>query len=255
LAWLRDRRQFNSRQQLPRTCPICDYHGPFLSVGSPPRRNARCPSCDSRERHRLAYLLYREIGLFEDKSLRILHFAPEKFMARLMRQHAGYVTADAKMSDVERPRADMQALADKAESFDVVIAHHVLEHVASDFKALEEVYRVLKPGGRAILSVPINWSRAETFETDAFRTVSEKTAAFGAADHVRYYGRDFPGRIAQCGFAVHEYRADPELEVALSLGRDEAIHIATKRRQGVKASGSHLSSGRLLDATDAAGRA
>jgi hypothetical protein len=54
-AWWRDRGQFSS-PRLPRHCPICDYRGVFISVGHPPRWDARCPGCGSRERHRLTEL-------------------------------------------------------------------------------------------------------------------------------------------------------------------------------------------------------
>jgi len=60
-AWLRDRRQFREKR-LPRTCPICGYHGVFISVGHPPRWDARCLGCGSRERHRLTHLWITEGG-------------------------------------------------------------------------------------------------------------------------------------------------------------------------------------------------
>lgn len=42
------------------------------------------------------------------------------------------------------------------ERFDVVIASHVLEHVADTTMLMREIVRVLKPGGRAVILVPIN---------------------------------------------------------------------------------------------------
>ena len=76
-AWLRDRRQFGGRR-LPRTCPICGYHGVFVSVGHPGRWDARCLNCGSRERHRLLHLWITEGGGDKLAGKRILHFAPEK---------------------------------------------------------------------------------------------------------------------------------------------------------------------------------
>lgn len=38
--------------------------------------------------------------------------------------------------------------------FDVIVATDVLEHIENDSKALKEWYRVLKPGGKLIITVP-----------------------------------------------------------------------------------------------------
>jgi 2-polyprenyl-3-methyl-5-hydroxy-6-metoxy-1,4-benzoquinol methylase len=144
-----------------------------------------------------------------------------------MKEHAHYETTDPKIEGTTRAD-DIRAIASKNENFDVVIAHHVLEHIDDDRKALAEIWRVLVPGGQAILSAPINWSRSGTFESDKFNTRAARAAAYGGADHVRYYGRDFPERIRAAGFTVREFRAEPEQEVMLGLGRDEAIYVATK---------------------------
>ncbi len=40
------------------------------------------------------------------------------------------------------------------EQFETVLCLDVLEHLADDFKGLQEIRRVLKPGGRALVTVP-----------------------------------------------------------------------------------------------------
>ena len=47
-------------------------------------------------------------------------------------------------------------------SFDFILSHEVLEHVEDDRKAVAEMARVLKPGGRAAIFVP---NRGYPFET------------------------------------------------------------------------------------------
>lgn len=42
----------------------------------------------------------------------------------------------------------------KENSFDTVVCFQVIEHIQNDRLFLEEIYRVLKPGGRAIISTP-----------------------------------------------------------------------------------------------------
>jgi SAM-dependent methyltransferase len=47
-------------------------------------------------------------------------------------------------------------------TFDLILSHEVLEHVRDDRRAVEEMVRVLKPGGRAVVFVP---NRGYPFET------------------------------------------------------------------------------------------
>lgn len=226
-SWYQDRRQY-SRKQLPRECPICGFEGIFVNAGRPPRWGVRCPQCESRERHRLVYLYYQQAGIEPGKGLKILHFAPEMFFRNIMAGDSGYTTADIAMKGVDR-KENMQELTFEDESFDVVIAHHVLEHIPDDAKAMRELHRVLKPGGKAILSVPQNWSRQETFDDPQFNTEAERTAAYGTRDHRRYYGADFADKVRQVGFEMESFRASPQEEVKYSLARDEIIHIGTKK--------------------------
>ena len=52
-------------------------------------------------------------------------------------------------------KADITNLPLPDNSYDVVFASHVLEHVPDDRKAVSEIHRILRPGGIAILPVPI----------------------------------------------------------------------------------------------------
>jgi predicted SAM-dependent methyltransferase len=227
IAWLHDRRQF-AEPRLPRTCPICGYTGVFVSVGHPPRWDARCLNCGSRERHRLLWLWVRRDGGNRLAGKHILHFAPEKVVMRQMRGNPLYETADLHQSGVTHT-VDITNVALPDGSYDVVIANHVLEHIPDDRQAMRELFRLLRPGGMALLTVPLNASRQQTYENLAITAPAQRHAHFSAEDHVRYYGLDFADRLADAGFTVATFRLTPEEEVQFGLLRDEWLYIATKR--------------------------
>jgi SAM-dependent methyltransferase len=140
------------------TCPVCGYEGPFMGANDPTgfRQFAKCPKCSALERHRLQALVLSELAKKHDLSrLSVLHFAPEPALARQLRG----LFADYKSADLYAPRvdfkADLRALPFADASYDVVIASHVLEHIQEDTVALREIRRILKPGGFALLPVPL----------------------------------------------------------------------------------------------------
>jgi SAM-dependent methyltransferase/DNA-directed RNA polymerase subunit RPC12/RpoP len=225
-AWLADRAQFKYAS-MPRECPICGYRGMFVSVGHPPRWAARCPECGSRERHRLLHLWAHADGGDRLAGKRILHYAPEKIVMRMMAGNPLYETADLSQSGVTH-RVDFQATGLASASYDVVMAHHVLEHIPDDRAAMREMRRLLAPGGVAVLSVPINASRRETYEDPGIEGGAARWAHFSQHDHLRYYGLDFADRLLDSGFSVEIFRLDPSAEARYGLLRDEWLYIARR---------------------------
>jgi SAM-dependent methyltransferase len=62
------------------------------------------------------------------------------------------------------------------ERYDTIVCHHVLEHVRHPWRVVAELYRVLKPGGTIILSVP-HLSRRHELPHDYFRFTQEGLVA------------------------------------------------------------------------------
>jgi len=175
----------------------------------------------------------------------LLHIAPEyPFLRRLSEQRTlRYVTGDLD-SPLASQRLDVTSLPFEAESFRFVMCNHVLEHVADDRRAMAELYRVLEPGGFAILMCPVDHERATTLEDPAVVSPHDRHRVFGQSDHVRLYGRDYCDRLAEAGFAVRDERYLDSLEPRsirrLGLRResddvfgDEHIYVATKPDSGV----------------------
>jgi SAM-dependent methyltransferase len=108
------------------------------------------------ERHRLQYLVMKALHDRKDFSrMSLLHFAPEPFFRDTFRRWFGrYTTADVDRVDVDH-RVDLRALPFDDGTFDCLYASHVLEHIREDEQALYHIRRVLRPGGVAVLPVPI----------------------------------------------------------------------------------------------------
>ncbi len=93
---------------------------------------------------------------------------------------------------------DIEDMVYKDNSFDVVFLSHVLEYLPNDMRALEEIYRVIKPaktGAYVVIVSPIfkNLDRTEEREFN------------GQLKPVRSYGIDFPDRLKSIGFHAQKY--------------------------------------------------
>jgi SAM-dependent methyltransferase len=164
--------------------------------------NFLCPRCGAhdRERHLLLYLQTSGLlAAMRDSS--ILHFAPEPNLAnRIARvEPARYVKCDLRPTAPDVLAIDMLDIPFAAESFDFVIANHVLEHVGDDLRAIGELRRVLKVGGHAILQTPYSAVLHHTWEDDGILDEAVRLQAHGQEDHVRLYGRDIFDRICSAG--------------------------------------------------------
>ncbi len=182
-------------------CPICQSE---LREFLPLYRASMhwCPVCKSLQRHRLVWLFLRSDAIqIEQQSRKLLHFAPEPCLvtALLKLPNIDYVSADLfdtsamlklDICDIDLPNA----------SFDMVYCSHVLEHVPDDRRAIRELWRVLKPGGIAVILVPI--IADSTFEDASITNPAERERLFGQEDHVRRYGPDVADRLRNVGFEV-----------------------------------------------------
>lgn len=171
------------------------------------RQNVLSPSTLSLERHRLLWLyLQNETDFFSNTAAKkVLHFAPEQcFYKRFRKQKNIHYTTTDLLSPLADVKADICNLPFENESFDIVFCNHVLEHIPDDTKAMQELFRILKPNGMAILQIPQDLSRATTFEDDSITDKRERAKIFGQYDHVRVYGRDYFNKLRSIGFDVQE---------------------------------------------------
>jgi len=189
-------------------CPVCEKSfSRFLGYGSTvaQRDNALCPNCLSLERHRLLWLyLNRETDFFTAPK-RVLHIAPEQcFHDRFKHlKNLDYITGDL-YSPLAEYKFDLHDIPFEANDFDVILCNHVLEHVKDDHRCMTELHRVLKPGGFAILQVPVDYNREVTYEDATITSEEDREKHFWQKDHVRLYAKDYPKKLSAAGFIVKE---------------------------------------------------
>jgi SAM-dependent methyltransferase len=174
--------------------------------------NVYCPNCMSKNRERLLLAIFQNRFVLKEKS--ILHFSPEKHIYRYLRERTKIKTVDSmpgfyKNIDPNISYADATDLTFPDESFDLVIANHIMEHIPEDEKAMRELFRVTKKGGSAILQVPYSHKLEHTIEDPKIRDPKEQERLYGQRDHVRIYAfDDYKNRLTRAGFSLQVLTPD-----------------------------------------------
>ncbi len=125
---------------------------------------------------------------------------------------------------------DVTKLPFPKDEFDWIICNHVLEHIEEDRAAMKELYRVLKPGGCALLQVPISRKLEKTYEDNLTQSPNDREKYFGQSDHVRVYGKDYSERLIQAGFEVQEIPTTTQ-SFRYGLNPKEVIFCCHKKQQ------------------------
>ncbi len=176
-------------------CLVCDWHGRKFILG-------RCPSCDSLPRTRLISYLFETLNI-DLNNKTVLHVAPNV-------QEYEIVKSNYKMAVYDRldlyPRKIMNLVQDltkldiASETYDFIVNWHVMEHIPEDGKAINEMYRVLKPGAGLLLSVPIHPIGRELTYEDKNLPASGFLEVHGHPEHCRSCGLDYYKRFESAGF-------------------------------------------------------
>lgn len=178
-------------------------------------RQYTCPYCCASDRDRLIVMYLEQWFRSIRSEATLIEFAPATAVSQYIQRASkncgtgfSYRTADLYMPGVD----DRVNLCDmptyQTASVDLFICSHVLEHVPDDRQALRELHRILKPGGRGVLLVPIIVGLRAIDEDPTVTSPADRWRRFGQDDHVRLYNKaGFVERLTEVGFSVSELGA------------------------------------------------
>jgi len=170
---------------------------------------AMCPHCESMPRHRILcdYFEKNKGGLFVGDP-KILIFAPARALQVWFgKNKIKFISADLfdPLADIN---IDIQDVPFEDNEFDFISCDHVLEHVPDYPLAVSELFRIVKKGGIAEITVPLLAEMEKTYEDEKITSFYERAKAFGQYDHLRIFGKDFESRIKEAGFELSLHDGD-----------------------------------------------
>jgi SAM-dependent methyltransferase len=166
--------------------------------------NFWCVHCRAQDRERHVFMYFDRLGMWDKmKGAAVLHIAPERHLSVAVQERnpSQYVMGDLYPSDPKVHKIDVTEIPFEANTFDLVLCNHVLEHVPDYLKAMSEIFRVLKPGGTAILQTPFSAILKNNFEDDCINTDEMRFYFYAQEDHVRLFSQErFHEGLKKTGF-------------------------------------------------------
>ncbi len=238
------RNPFNKSKSI---CNICNSRPPFwlprghtypvlntLQMVGAGFRWVDCPFCFSSDRDRLVFHALNAI-CEEAESWKVLHVAPEKPIWKRWKNWGIEVTGiDLRTKGYRFTYSKKVLQADLTQSpfdnntFNLLVANHVLEHIPDEEKALKEIHRVLKPGGLAILQVPFSTNRTSKRVNPKYFDARDRIAWVGQADHVRLYGMNPWNNWLHHGFEFVPFEVSLDLRQRHNMNPKEPLILLKK---------------------------
>jgi len=189
-----------------RECPVCAWEGHrfrnFLSADEI-IRHCICPGCGSFDRHRLLVLgVRRELRRSRGLAPKVMVGFSLSTALRFLLEHEGLARCFRTDIDADDRRFSPDLVADLRQSplrdasVDWVFCSHVLEHIPELEICIDEIMRILRPGGSAWLQVPFEAGRAHSR-----RIAIDPNRAHA---HAWQFAPDFGNLIERTGWTVTE---------------------------------------------------
>ena len=161
-------------------CGFCGHGGEYMVDDRPPRESHTCEACHASLRYRLqASAISATYGwpdepfakLLEQPAFRALRIYEPGVVGpfrKRLRDLPGYLNSyywpDVALGgEHDGVRCeDLRSLTFSDDSLDLVISSDIFEHVRDPMQAFAELFRVLRPGGFHVFTVPLPWPLRST---------------------------------------------------------------------------------------------
>jgi SAM-dependent methyltransferase len=228
-------------------CPFCnkwyrqfypggnkgDCFDKHIIIGSGYRKNVFCPNCGSKDRERLVYLYLKNKIPVQTQGLKVLHVAPEPSLRDYLtnKKNIEYISGDRFEPGYSYPtgtiKMDILNIDFPSNYFDLIICNHVLEHIKDDDRAISEIYRVLKNGGKAILQVPYT-NEQKNIEYEDYSNAEFNEKFYGQSDHVRIYSKtEYLAMLENNKFILQVYQMEKSWK-KYCINENEVVFIVQK---------------------------
>jgi SAM-dependent methyltransferase len=205
-----------------RQCPVCGWEGQrmrnFLS-GDEVIRHCICPECGAFDRHRQLVLAVRsELASRRGWSPEIMVGFSLSTAVRYVLEHEGLARCFRSDIDASVKRfapdftADLRRAPLRSDSVEWIFCSHVLEHIAELEACVDEIRRILRPGGAAWIQVP--------FEPGLAHSRRIPVDPHRAHAHAWQFAPDFAHLLERPGWTVTERIAGE------TLTRDQLVRHA-----------------------------
>jgi SAM-dependent methyltransferase len=212
-------------------CSCCGHAGPYIVEPRALRETFHCERCRASLRYRnQADAVLTAYAIDERSVAELINTEPFRSLAIYEPGVTGpfrpfFATLPAYTTsyywpDVEQGHArngvrceNLESLTFPSASFDLLISSDIFEHVRRPLQAFEEIYRVLRPGGRHIFTVPMNWpfepttvQRVDVSEADDRHLLPPvyHGSPLDPSGSLVYndFGMDLPFKLTSLGFQV-----------------------------------------------------
>lgn len=183
-------------------CNLCgNNYKNFKYLAHSSNNQEMCPYCASLESTRILWFYLANEVLGKKNKNKFLYFEPEKAILKNLKRHdidldlqnLRYLNSLAKMEHDHKV---------KGGQYDVVILPHVVQYVYNDVVALEDVKRVLRPGGFVLIMTIVHPNMDRTYENINSDDDKERLSKYYEDGVKRIYGANINKHLAKAGFEV-----------------------------------------------------